>query len=76
MAPRGRDWVKTLERFREKRTGNTAAPGTFMFGSLVELCPAAGVALLLLNNTGFFFFNRSMLEDSAVFLNIFLFLKS
>lgn len=27
-----------------------------MFGSLVELCPAAGVALLLLNNTGIFCF--------------------
>lgn len=36
MAPRGGDWVGTLERFREKRTGNTAAPGTFLYVWLIS----------------------------------------
>lgn len=78
MAPRGGDWVGTLERFREKRTGNTAAPGTFLYvwliSGTVSCCwggPASAEQPL-----DFFclFFNRSILEDSAVFQNIFLFL--
>lgn len=42
MTPRGRDWVETLERFREKRTGSTAAPGIFLYvwliGGAVSFC--------------------------------------